>query len=175
MIFLLPTDTCYWLAWVFNKQDFQVIYRLKWRDFSKQLAILVENYEDMRHYIEISDDQIEFLKSYPHPWSFLGKRNPIFVLPDFLDAQKYEFISIRVASVCLPIQPSHYPTIPPFPLFLTSANTSWKLESKTLSEAREYFPWVEWIDGWVCDHLPSDIFSLDANGEVMYLRRNYGI
>jgi tRNA A37 threonylcarbamoyladenosine synthetase subunit TsaC/SUA5/YrdC len=129
----------------------------------------------MKRYIEITDDQIEFLKSYPFPWSFLGKKSDSFILPDFLDVEKYDFISIRVASECLPIQLSHHPTIPPFPLFLTSANTSGNSESKTLTEAREYFPWVEWIDGWMCDQLPSDIFSLDANGEILYLRKNYGI
>ena len=175
MIFLLPTDTCYGLAWEFTEQDYHEIYRLKWRDFSKQLAFLVEDFEDMKTYIEIADNQIEFLKKYPYPWSFLWKKNPYFILPDFLDSNEYEMISLRVAQVCIPTIPlSNHPTIPPFPLFLTSANISGKGESKTLAEAREYFSWVIWIDGWTCDNPPSDIFSINRESNIEYKRKNYG-
>ena len=94
-------------------------------------------------YIEISDEQIDFLKGYPHPWSFLGKRNPEFQLPVWMDSEKYQMLSLRVAKVCL----QDFPTFEhsnirtfQFPLFLTSANLSGNLESKTLAEAREVFP-----------------------------------
>lgn len=174
MLFLLPTDTCYGLAWEFTEQDYIEIYRLKGRDFSKQLAILVEDYADMKKYIEISDEQIDFLKKYPHPWSFLGKRRIDFVLPLWMDSEKYQMISIRVAQVCIPpIQLSSHTSNLLFPLFLTSANLSWMPESKTLAEARELFPLVEWIDGGICSQPPSDIFSIGEDGELQYLRRNY--
>jgi tRNA A37 threonylcarbamoyladenosine synthetase subunit TsaC/SUA5/YrdC len=172
MLYLLPTDTCYGFAWEFNSTDYHEIYRLKWRDFTKQLAILVEDYEDMKTYIEITDEQIEFLRNYPYSWSFLGKRNPDFMLPGFLDAEKYQMISIRVAENCIP---QNLQVGLQYPLFLTSANISGKWESKTLAEAREYFPWVKWVDGGVCDHLPSDIFSIWDDGELIYLRRNYPV
>jgi hypothetical protein len=68
---------------------------------TKQLAFLVGDFSDMQKYIEISDEQIEFLRKYPYPWSFLGVRNKDFNLPDWMDAEKYEKISLRVASVCL--------------------------------------------------------------------------
>jgi tRNA A37 threonylcarbamoyladenosine synthetase subunit TsaC/SUA5/YrdC len=119
MIFLLPTDTCYGLAGEFNEQDYHEIYRLKGRDFGKLLAILVADYDDLRQYIEISDEQIEFLKNYPHPWSFLGKKKSDFMLPSWMDNEKYQMLSIRVASVCLKT-----PEKLSFPLFLTSANLS---------------------------------------------------
>lgn len=119
MLFLLPTDTCYGLAGEFSERDYREIYRRKGRDFGKQLAILVEDFGDMRRYIEISDEQVEFLRNYPHPWSFLGKRRPDFILPIWMDDEKYQMISIRVASVCLRGSQKLN-----FPLFLTSANLS---------------------------------------------------
>ncbi len=195
MIFLLPTDTCYGLAWGFNEQDYLEIYRRKWRDFTKQLALLVEDFDDMRKYIEISDEQIDFLRHYPYPWSFLGKRNPEFQLPDWMDSEKYSMISLRVASVCIRHREEWSdPEIQKwiissdwiasqarndetwkiqFPLFLTSANLAGMPESKTLAEARGIFPGVEWIDGGICDRPPSDIFSIGEDGELRYVRRNY--
>lgn len=156
MLQILPTDTCYGLAGALTEFDYLQIYRLKGRDFSKPLAILVENFEDMKRYIEISDEQIEFLKTYPHPWSFLGKR--ICDLPEWMDSEQYYMLSIRVAKVCLPTSQSTLNS--QFPLYLTSANLSGHPESKTLAEARVFFPSVEGIDGGVCDRPPSDIFSL---------------
>lgn len=128
----------------------------------------------MKKYIEITDEQIQFLRSYPYPWSFLGKRRVGYDLPDFLDAKMYEMISLRVASVCLPaLQHSSTPTIH-FPLFLTSANPSGEQEAKTLTEARVYFPEIEGIDGGVCAMPPSNMFSVSYLGDLEYLRKNYG-
>ena len=171
MLSLLPTDTCYGLAGSFTKTDYLEIYRLKGRDFAKPLALLVEDFDDMKKYIEISDEQINFLKRYPHPWSFLGKR--VYELPEWMDSERYEMLSIRVSRVCIPtFQHSNIPTFH-FPLFLTSANLSGHPESKTLTEARVFFPWVQWIDGGICDRPPSDIFSIWDDGTFRYLRRNY--
>ncbi len=170
MLLLLPTDTCYGLAWAFIETDYREIYRLKGRDFSKQLALLVKDFDDMKAYIEISDEQIKFLRSYPHPWSFLGKRKWDFPLPLWMDSEKYSMISLRVGENCID---ANIRDRMEYPLFLTSANLSWSPESNSLAEAREYFPEVEWYDGGICDRPPSDIFSQGENGEIMYLRRNY--
>ncbi len=105
MLLLLPTDTCYGLAGEFTEQDYINIYRLKGRDFDKLLAILVEDFDDMGRYIEISDEQIEFLRDYAHPWSFLGKKKSDFVLPAWMDTEEYQMLSIRVAKVCLESPP----------------------------------------------------------------------
>lgn len=174
MLLLLPTDTCYWLAGSFTQADFEAINSLKWRDDTKRLALLVEDFADMRKYVSISDEQIEFLKSYPHPWSFLGVRNPDFIVPDWMDPTKYEMISLRVAKVILERE-KIWTLNPDFPLFLTSANLSGQAESKTLEVAQSFFPWIKGIDGGICDRPPSDIFSIDKNWELHYLRRNYGI
>ena len=55
----------------------------------------------LREYSEITDDQIEFLKGYMHPWSIILKKNQSMVLPKYLDADQYSHISFRVATVCL--------------------------------------------------------------------------
>ncbi len=76
----------------------------------------------MKNYIEISEEQIEFLKNYPYPWSFLGKRNDKFQLPAWMNVEQYQMLSLRVAGVCLPtLKDSNLPTLH-FPLYLTSAN-----------------------------------------------------
>jgi tRNA A37 threonylcarbamoyladenosine synthetase subunit TsaC/SUA5/YrdC len=170
MLLLLPTDTCYGLAGALTHEDYEAIYRAKGRDFAKQLAILVEDFDDMKKYIEISPGQIVFLQGYPHPWSFLGEKKESFALPLWMDHTKYEKISIRVAKACLP---NYKWRIGNYPLFLTSANLSGEKESHTLEEAKKYFPSIDGIDGWVCDGKPSDIFSLSDTGEIVYLRRNY--
>ncbi|MDD2693605.1 MAG: Sua5/YciO/YrdC/YwlC family protein [Candidatus Gracilibacteria bacterium] len=168
MIFLLPTDTCYGLAGEFTEQDYQEIYRLKGRDFTKPLAWLVKDYEDLQKYIEITDEQIEFLKKYPRPWSILGKKREDFVLPEFLNPITYEKISLRVAEKCIIADIRDNLS---YPLFLTSANISGNPESKTLAEAREYFPGLKGVDGGICDEPPSDIFEFGEDGEVKYLRK----
>jgi tRNA A37 threonylcarbamoyladenosine synthetase subunit TsaC/SUA5/YrdC len=75
----------------------------------------------MKKYIEISDEQIEFLEEYPYPWSFLGKRKGDFLLPEWMDSEKYSKISLRVAENCID---ANIRDILEYPLFLTSANLS---------------------------------------------------
>ena len=101
----------------------------------------------MNRYIDISDEQIEFLRHYPHPWSFLGKKKKSCILPEWMNAEKYQMLSIRVAKVCLPINQSANQPISQFPLFLTSANRSSEPESTTLEAAKKIFPHIEGIDG----------------------------
>lgn len=128
---------------------------------------MVRDYEDLRKYIEITDEQVEFLQNYPRPWSILGKKCEDFVLPEFLDARTYEKISLRVAKKCIiaDIRDNFI-----YPLFLTSANLSGNPESKTLAEAREFFPSMQGIDGGICNQAPSDIFEFGEEGEIKFLR-----
>ncbi len=168
MLQLLPTDTCYGLAWEFNEQDYHEIYRLKGRDFTKQLAWLIRDYQDLKRYIKITDEQIDFLKNYPHPWSILWKMWPNFLLPSFLDNEIYQNISLRVAEGCIDANIRDKLS---YPMFLTSANISWSQESRTLSGAREFFPWINGFDGGVCDHPPSDILEFWEDVKVKYLRK----
>jgi tRNA A37 threonylcarbamoyladenosine synthetase subunit TsaC/SUA5/YrdC len=171
MPYIIPTDTCYGLAGTFTERDYLEIYRLKGRSFAKPLALLVESFEDMKKYIEITDEQIEFLISYHRPWSCLAPRNPSFVLPDWMDEYQYARLSLRVASVCLkspPLSGGQEQSI--YPLYLTSANLSGYPESKTLTEARVCFPWIDGIDGGICDFPPSDIIYWEGR-EVKWMRK----
>ncbi len=124
----------------------------------------------MRDYIDISDEQIVFLQSYPYPWSFLGKKRNTFKLPKWMNTEKYTLFSLRVAESCIDanIRDSIV-----YPLFLTSANLSGMRESSTLLSAESIFPGISGIDGGVCDRPPSDILSIDEEGGVYYLRKNY--
>ena len=96
----------------------------------------------MKKYIEISDEQIEFLRDYPHPWSFLGVRNSDFLLPEFLNLSLYLKISLRVAKVCLRSSVTDDMNLK-YPLFLTSANPSGLSEAQTYDEVKNYFPEIE--------------------------------
>lgn len=84
---------------------------------------------------------------------------------------EYAKISLRVAHNCIEWDIREKIA---YPIFLTSANLSGGRESNTLEEAKTYFPGIDWIDGGICDGHPSDIFSLDPQWKIMYLRRNYG-
>ena len=75
----------------------------------------------MDSFIEITNEQKEFLKKYPYPWSFLGKKRESFNLPSFMNEIEYAKISLRVAKNC--IKPEYIPGIK-MPLFLTSARLS---------------------------------------------------
>lgn len=69
MIRIIPTDTCYGLAGELTKADFLRIYELKGRDFSKPLALVVKDFENISDIAFISKKQISFLKEYPYPFS----------------------------------------------------------------------------------------------------------
>lgn len=142
---------------------------MKGRDFSKRLAFLVRDFDSLREYVEITDEQINFLKAYPHPWSVVLKKKSTWTLPDYLNQDDYDNISFRVAEKCIP---ANIHNNLQYPLFLTSANLSGKPESKTFLEAKESFPQIAGIDGGICDRPPSDIFSFSEGNQVFYFRKN---
>ncbi|MBX9808965.1 Sua5/YciO/YrdC/YwlC family protein [Candidatus Gracilibacteria bacterium] len=169
MIQILPTDTCYGLSGDFNKEDYLGIYSLKGRDFSRPLAFLVRDFDDLDNYINLSKEQKEYLRNYPHPWSILGVRKDTYTLPSFLNQEQYSKISLRVAKKCILESVSNTLV---FPLFLTSANISGQSESSTLAMAQNIFPGVVGQDGGLCNNPPSDIFSFGESNELIFLRKN---
>lgn len=169
MIFLLPTDTCYGLAWELEEQDYREIYRLKWRDFSKRLAILVRDMDTLRDIAEISEEQVHILEEYPHAWSVILPKKENYMLPEFLDTNEYSNISFRVAEYCIRVELRNTLN---YPLFLTSANVSGSQESTTFEIAQDIFPGIGWYDGGVCDQPPSDIFSFGSTNELIFIRKN---
>lgn len=170
MLKILPTDTCYGIAWNFEKFDFEAIYRLKGRDASKKLAFLVRDFDDLQKIAIITDEQIKILQNYPHPFSVLLPPNKDYNFPDFLKIDNYPLISVRIWEECLPKEILEKLE---FPLFLTSANKSGDKESTTFVEVKKVFPEIEGFDSGICDNPPSDIFSFDEHNEPVYLRQNY--
>lgn len=145
MLFILPTDTCYGIAGdLFSSEDYHMIYALKDRDFSNRLAFLVRDFDSLREYAEITEEQIDFLVHHPHSWSVVLKKKSTWNLPEFLDSEVYSNISFRVAEICVP---ANICNCIQYPLFLTSANLSGKIESKTFAEAKESFPYMEGYNG----------------------------
>lgn len=170
-VLAIPTDTCYGLACSFSDQGWYTrIYELKWREEQKPLALVVESFDDIREFVEITDEQLDFLRSYPYPFTLLAR--PIISLPDFLDPEKYAFLGLRVAEKCID---ANIRNNIQFPLFLTSANKAGEKECFTSDEVRGVFGtrvtilWEE--SAW---KKPSNVFSFIGDSlEREYKRRNY--
>ena len=161
MIYIIPTDTCYGLAGSYDEVAYEQIYTIKHRDTSKPLAILVKNFEDLTKYINISEEQIDMLRAYPHPWSCLAERTMNAPLPKkLINDPKYQKLSLRVAEVCIP--ETIRDTLP-YPLFLTSANHSGEMEAHTLEDAKSIVYdsniKMQSFDGGICDKPGSNIFE----------------
>lgn len=175
MIYCIPTDTCFWIASnIFSKDDYNRIYELKWRGYNNPLAFLVKWYNDIDKIIDITQEQIDFLKNYPHPFTVIGNLKKDFILPDFLDKQIYSKIAIRVAKECI-----NHDIIKKldYPMFLTSANYSWEKEIYSYNAALDIFWKFEWVTviSWITkNYPPSNIFSfIDDTLELNFLRQNY--
>lgn len=175
MIYCIPTDTCYWLAAsIYSQEDYNKIYELKWRGYDKPLAFLVKKYEDIRTIIDITNEQLEFLKNYSHPFTIMWNKKPDFVLPSFLNKKVYSKIAIRVAKECINldiIEQLDYPS------FLTSANYSWEKEIYSYNIAKEVFWKFDWVvvKSWITkNYPPSNIFNFIWNSlELHFYRQNY--
>jgi len=105
-IYLLPTDTCFGIAAALDdRAGYHRIYAIKKRSFDKALALMVESFEWLKNYTELSDEQIDFLKSYDRPFTILTKAPYIEMflkLEDeeeggFENADTYQEIAFRVA------------------------------------------------------------------------------
>ena len=173
MIYALPTDTCYWLACsLHDEAGYHAIYQMKQRDYSKPLSIIVQSYDDIERYGIINDDQQDFLRDYPAPFTVLVRS--VFHLPSFLDHGRYHTIAIRVAEACI-LEDTFYRDLT-FPLFLTSANISGEKECHTKKEVQKAFKNIPLDIRWEVSQkqASSDIFSFIGDGtEITYLRNNH--
>lgn len=138
------------------------------------LAFLVRDFDALASLADIVPSHIDFLRSYPHPFSvILTPRNPA-KLPSFLPNVYHESIAFRISDRCLDekIRP-----LLPYPCFLTSANKSGKGECYTRQDAleslgcsRDSFSHIG--PDFIAQNLPSDIFHIKQNG-LDFVRRNY--
>ncbi len=177
MIFAIPTDTCYWIGCdIHDAVGYRDLYLMKWRDFDKPCAIVIRDFEDLKKYSSLNDEQINELKIYPHPFTILLTTNDTFKYPDFIDPEKYKKMAFRIAKQCIPEEVLDQIS---YPIFLTSANKSWERElyfpkdiASVFGEWKDSLQIFEWnITPW----LPgSDIFEFMGNTiEKRYLRKNY--
>lgn len=183
MIYLLPTDTCYWIACAISETDeYKRIYEVKKREYSKPLAIMVDSFKWLEENTSLNSKQIEFLQNYKNPFTVLCESDNLKHWINYEDEDwyvfenhdKYELIAFRVAN----LKEQKELIKETWPIFLTSANYSWEDEIYTISWLKEKFRDIKnleiiWETNLNPDIKPSDIFEFVWEScEVKYLRKN---
>lgn len=186
MIYILPTDTCYWIWCAFNdKKSYEKIYKIKKRPHEKPLAIMVKDFQWLRDHTDLTDEQVDFCEKYEKPFTVLTNSRNIELFLEYADDHEeyfinkdmYTQIAFRVAHN--DIQESLINSV--WPIWLTSANLSWAGETYDIEKIQEDFEY--YIEKWVVEVLgsfpldpnipASDIFSfVDDSLEVEYLRKS---
>ena len=173
MLFIVSTNTCFGI-WCFIDDIiwYKEIYKLKWREFTKPLAIFVDDIEKV---INLNNFQKDFLKNYDKPWTLLVDKQEvkdkkilehIEKLPNKEIYKKLAFRQIHNKEQKNLLGKWWY-------FFLTSANKSWKKEIKNIDEIKKEFPEnieIYW-DDIDSKYDFSDIFEFDGNS-VKYWRKN---
>lgn len=172
MIYIIPTDTCFWLACEINNiESYKEIYSVKNRDYSKLIAIMLPDFESLEKYTFVTEEQVNFLKNYNKPFSVLLKpqNKSDFINTNIPNYDLYDKISFRVASE---INKDFIKKT--WAIFLTSANISGLPETYNIEEIKKQF-WEKFeIIGTKkeLDIVPaSDIIEFDKNNEIIYLRK----
>lgn len=186
MIYLIPTDTCYWIACsISEKKDYEKIYKIKKRDLSKALAIMVLDFNWLEKHTDLTHEQIKFLQNYKKPFTILTNSDYVKMWLNFEDEEEwifinkdiYERIAFRVANN--DVQKKLIKEI--WPVFLTSANVSWEHEIYNIKDLEKEFKYyidnniveLKWTKNLDKNNKPSDIFEFDWDSlEIKYLRKN---
>ena len=185
MIYLIPTDTCFWLACAINNsKSYDKIYRIKKRSYLKPLVIMVENFEWLKKNTNLNNEQIEFLKNYKKPFTILTNSNHLKTWLNYKDEEtafvnkwEYKQVAFRVANNS--VQKNLIKKV--WPIFLTSANLSNKPEIYEIEKLEEQFQYyidkkkIEMLGVKDLDKnvLPSDIFEFVWDSlDIEYLRKN---
>jgi len=187
MIYILPTDTCFWIACpIHDLKDYSWIYKIKKRDLSKPLAIIVPDFKWLKENTELNTEQIDFLKKYDKPFTVLTDSDSLRVWINYIDEDDKEFINrdiyeqfaFRVANN----DTQKRLLKENWPMFLTSANISNKPEiytSRLINEEFAYYLEKEkikfvWENTWkLPENWTSDIFEFVWDStEIEYKRKN---
>ncbi len=174
MIYILPTDTCYWIATPIDDiKNYEKIYKIKKRNFDKPLAIMVEDFKWLKDNTDLTSEQVNFLENYDKPFTILCDSSYLqiwlnFVNEDnweeFINRWVYEQIAFRVANnkTQKKVIKTHWP------IFLTSANISNEKEIYSAREIKEKFEYYLekkiitfiWENTWNLEwDKPSEIFE----------------
>ena len=187
MIYLINTDTCFWIACsIDNKKSYHKIYKIKNRWYEKPLAIMVDSFSWLEKNTDLKKEQINFVKNYKKPFTVLCQSTPIKHWLnfededwDFINKKLYKKIAFRVAHTIE--QKKLIKEV--WPIFLTSANLSWDTEiydEKDLLNQFSFYldkhivKYIESKNKQNSQKLPtSDIFEFIWDSlEVRYLRKN---
>ncbi len=187
MIYILPTNTCYWIACpIHNLKSYSWIYKIKKRNLNKPLAILVPDFKWLEENTELNQKQIDFLKEYKKPFTILTNSNLLKLWINYIDEDNNEFINrdiykefaFRVAhnEIQNKVLKENWP------MFLTSANLSNKPEIYSAKEIEEEFNYYLeknkikfiWKNTWnLPNNKTSDIFRFKWESlDIEYIRKN---
>ena len=183
MIYILPTDTCFWIWCAFDDvKSYNKIYKIKKRPLSKPLAIMVLDFDWLIDNTNLNEDQINFLKNYKKPFSIMCESSRIKMILNleqddfnYENKENYKKIVFRVAHN--DIQKKLISEI--WPIFLTSANFSWEKEIYNTIEAWKQFENFKkditflWENITLKNTPPSDIFEFEwETTNIKFLRQN---
>jgi len=182
MIFLIATDTCYWIGCpISDIQDYIKIYEIKKRKLDKPISIMVESFDWLKKHTELNSKQIDFLKKYNKPFSILTNCDKIDMFlryaweyEGFPNYKAYKKISFRVANKKEQLELiKNY-----WPVFLTSANFSWENEIYNIEDLKKtfgkYLSKIKLLSNENLDSnvKPSDIFEFVWDSlEIKFLRK----
>ena len=167
---LYPTDTVWGLGCdVFFENSVRKIYRIKNREDSKALILLVSNIEMLSKYVELDDNTIDYLNS-DRPTTIIYSK--IKNLPEYILASDGS-VAIRIVKdqFCEKI-------INQFgkPIVSTSANISGEPTAQIFSEISEtILSEVEYVVNWRQDDdvisEPSKIIKILENNQIQIIRQ----
>jgi len=185
MLYILPTNTCFWIACPINNlESYEKIYEIKNREKSKPIAILIYDFSYFSEHTKLTTKQIDFLKNYKNPWTILidkqkiSDENLLKIINNLDNSEIYEKIAFRVAHNFMQKKLIRLN----WPLFLTSANKSENPEIfDTFSIKKEFSSEIEKHKIKVFAHNDycinssqkySDIFEFEGESEeVIYFRK----
>ncbi len=176
-IFVVPTDTCIgiWCR-LDDREWYELIYKLKWRDAKKPLAIIVPTWDELLYETTLTPSQINFLKTYKFPFTIVCEiRDDFRDEYPLLDDAQYKTVGFRVWEACLKPETLSYIRSP---LFLTSANKSGKEECHMIDEVNDVFgdnrELLKILPGVAGNQPSSNVIHLVwTTNELKYIRKNY--
>jgi len=184
MIYILPTDTCFWIACsIDDTKNYHKIYDIKKRSLEKPLAIMIFDFKWLEENTSLNKAQIEFLKKYPNPWTVMTNSTRIEMILnleqedfEYKNKEFYKYIAFRVANN--EIEKNLIWEVGP--IFLTSANLSWEKEIYDIKQAKKQFEKYQknisflWENYKLNEKIkPSDIFEFNwETTKINYLRKN---
>jgi L-threonylcarbamoyladenylate synthase len=132
-----PTETVYALAAnATDKNALEGIFRVKGRDFKKPLALLVENIEQAKKYVNFNNNALMIAQKFcPGPISLVLPKSNSCDLPDIING------GLNTLSVRIPDHPIALDILKntSCPIVATSSNTSGNPDALNANQVREYF------------------------------------